>query len=426
MRLVIVGGVAAGLSAASRARRLSPDLEITVLEKGQRISYGACGLPYLIEGQVASVDALTVYRPEKFERERNIRIRTGAEVVALQHPRREVVLGSGERVKYDRLVWAAGARATRPPEFEGDPRVFVLHTDTDAERLQTYLQEKNPKTAAVLGGGYIGLEMATALRARGLKVVLYQETTDLLHREDAFLTGALLQHLERCRIETHLNTRAPANLSADVIVAATGLRPNTTVAAEAGVEVGRTGAIRTSEMLETNLNGIYAAGDCAETTHLVSGRPAWLPLGTTANKMGRIAGANAAGRRERFPGIVGTSLVRVAGLGVGLTGFSEIQARREGLAPVAARVSAPGKARYFWGRSVQVELVADRSTRRLAGGSVLGDEGVAGRIDVIATALTMRMTVDDFAQLDLAYAPPYATAMDPLLIAAQQLLHLLD
>jgi CoA-dependent NAD(P)H sulfur oxidoreductase len=426
MRLVVVGGVAAGLSAASRARRVDAALEITVLEKGHRISYGACGLPYLIEGQVASIEALTVYKPEKFERERNIRIRTGAEVVAVQHPRREVVLASGERVKYDRLVWAAGARPAKPAEYAADPRAFVLHTDIDAGRLQAYLRDKNPKTAAVLGGGYIGLEMATALRARGLKVTLYQETTDLLGREDAFLTGALLSHLERCRIETHLNTRGPAQLDADLILTATGLKPNAVVAAEAGVELGRTGAIRTTEMLETNLHAVYAAGDCTETTHLVSGRPVWLPLGTTANKMGRAAGANAAGRRERFPGITGTALVRVGGLAVGVTGFSELQARREGFSPVVARVSAPGKARYFWGRKVQVELAADRSSRRLLGGSVLGDEGVAGRVNVIATALTARMTVDDFAQLDLSYAPPYATAMDPLLIAAQQLLHLLD
>jgi NADPH-dependent 2,4-dienoyl-CoA reductase/sulfur reductase-like enzyme len=426
MRVVVVGGVAAGLSAASRARRLDASLEITVLEKGRRISYAACGLPYLIEGQVASVDALTVYKPEKFERERNIRIRTGAEVVSLQHPRRELVLANGERVKYDRLVWTSGAREVKPSEYADDPRAFVLHTDADAEKLQGYLRDRNPKTAAVLGGGYIGLEMATALRARGLKVSLYQETTDLLGREDAFLTGALLSHLERCRIETHLNTRAPARLDADLILTATGLKPNVTLAAEAGIELGRTGAIRTTETLETNLHGVYAAGDCAETTHVVSGRPIWLPLGTTANKMGRIAGANVTGRRERFPGIAGTSLVRVGGLAVGLTGFSELQARREGFSPVVARISAPGKARYFWGRQVQVELTADRSSRRLVGGSVLGDEGVAGRVNVIATALTMRMTVDDFAQLDLSYAPPYATAMDPLLIAAQQLLHLLD
>jgi len=426
MRLVVVGGVAAGLSAASRARRVDPSLEIIVLEKGERISYGACGLPYLIEGQAKSIEQLIVYKPEFFERERDIRIRTHSEVTAIHHGRREVILANQERIKYDRLVWAAGARPRTPQEFRNDPRAFSLHTDKDAERLQAFLDEKRPKTASVVGGGYIGLEMAGALRARGLSVILYQDTTDLLNREDAFFTGALLQHLQRCGIDVRMNTRAPSDPGTDLILCSAGLQPNTEIPSDAGIEIGRTGAIRTNERTETNLNGVFAAGDCAETTHVVSGRPAWLPLGTTANKMGRVAGANAAGRRERFTGIAGTTIVRIGGLGVAVTGFSELQARREGFSPVAARIHGRDKAKYFWGKGVQVELVADRSSRRLLGGSILGEDGVIGRINVIATALTGRLTVEDFSQIDLAYAPPYATAMDPLLIAAQQLARLLD
>jgi len=426
MRLVVVGGVAAGLSAASRARRIDPSLEIVVLEKGERISYGACGLPYLIEGQAKSIEQLTVYKPEFFERERDIRIRTRAEVTAIHHGRREVVLADGDRVKYDRLVWAAGARPRKPPEYKDNPRAFVLHTDRDAERLQAFLNEKRPQTAMVIGGGYIGLEMAGVLRARGLRVTLCQDTTDLLNREDAFLTGALLQHLHRCGIEVRMNTRAPSEPGTDLVLCAAGLQPNTAIPAEAGIEIGRTGAIRTNERTETNLSGVFAAGDCAETAHIVSGRPVWVPLGTTANKMGRVAGANAAGRRERFPGIAGTSIVRIGGLGVALTGFSELQARREGFSPAVARIHGPDKPKYFFGHGVQVELVADRSSRRLVGGCIVGEEGVLGRINVIATALAGRLSVEDFGNVDLGYAPPYATAMDPLLVAAQQLLRLLD
>jgi NADPH-dependent 2,4-dienoyl-CoA reductase/sulfur reductase-like enzyme len=424
MRLVVVGGVAAGLSAASRARRLDPSLEIVVLEKGQRISYGACGLPYLIEGQAGSIEELTVHRPQVFERERDIRIRTGAQVVTIRHPQREVVLSDGEHLHYDRLVWAAGAR----PERVEHPRAFALHTDEDAARLEEFLKRSAPKTAAVVGGGYIGLEMVGALRARGLAVSLYEAGPHLLHREDPALTARLVKELEKARVAVHLNTAVASldDLGVDLILTATGMQPNVTVPMEAGVELGRTGAIRVTDRMETNLHGIYAAGDCAETTHLVTGRPVWIPLGTTANKMGRVAGANAAGRRERFDGIVGTSIVRVLGLGVGTTGLSEAQARREGLNPVAARIEAADRPKYFRGRRVAVELLADRSTRRLLGATITGEEGVLGRINVIATALAARMKAEDVAALDLAYSPPFSPVMDPLLIAAQQLLKLLD
>lgn len=419
MKLVVVGGVAAGLSAASRARKLDPRLEIEVLEKGARISYGACGLPYWIEGQVRSFDELVVFTPEKFERERNVRVRTGCEVTALRHPQREVVLASGERVRYDRLVWATGAR---PVRWSG-PRCFSLHTDTDAAALQAFLSSRAPGRAAVVGGGYIGLEMATALRARGWRVALYEENPNLLGRDCVALTELIKAELERAGVEVRTGTRVegPETLTEDLIVPALGLTPNVVIAREGGIEVGRTGAIAVDERQETNLQGVFAAGDCAEALHRVTGRPAWIPLGTTANKTGRVAGANAAGRRERFAGIAGTSIVRVGGLGIGLTGLSEPQARREGFQPVSVRISAREKPKYFWGRTVDVILVADRLTGRLLGGGVFGEQGVAGRINTIATALTARLTVDDFAQLDLAYAPPYADVHDPLLIAAQQL-----
>lgn len=425
MRLLVVGGVAAGLSAASRARRLDASLEIVVLEKGARISYGACGLPYLIEGQVRSLDELTVYSPAFFEKDRDIRIRTGCEVTAVQHGRREVVLRSGERVSYDRLVWAAGARPVLP--FSG-PNVFSLHTDQDAQRLMDFLRDRNPRTAAVVGGGYIGLEMATALRARGLAVTVHHDSTTLLHREDDWLTKRVSERLARCRIELRLNTRvtSPDSLGADLILVAAGLKANSELLADAGADIGRSGALRVDDRLETTLGGVFAAGDCCEAPHIVTGRPAWIPLGTTANKMGRIAGANAAGARERFEGIAGTSIVRIGGLAVATTGLSSQQARREGFSPAEVVVEGRDRPRYFQGRKVAVQLIADRNSRRLLGAAVLGDEGVAGRINVLATALAARMRAESLASLDLAYAPPYATATDPLLTAAQQLAKVLD
>ena len=194
------------------------------------------------------------------------------------------------------------------------------------------------------------------------------------------------------------------------------------LAVEAGIEIGRSGAIRTDDRMETSLRGVYAAGDCAEVNHIVTDRPTYIPLGTTANKCGRVAGANAAGARERFPGIVGTGIVGIFGMAFATAGFSVEQARAEGFAPVAARIDAPAKPRYFRGPRTTVELVADRASGRLIGGSVVGENGAAGRINVIATALRARLEVDDFAQLDLAYSPPFASLWDPVLIAAQQLM----
>ena len=426
-RLVVIGGVAAGLSAASRARRLDRSLEILVLEKGSTISYGACGLPYYIEGRVESAGQLIVYTPEYFRRERNIEVRTNAEVAAISHSRREVGLASGERIKYDRLVVATGARPDRTAITGADAaHVFTLYTLDDAERLRSFLQERGPKRAAVIGAGYIGLQAADALRANGLAVTLFASENDLLGRQDAELTKLIARHLERFHVGLRLNTpvRSVDGPGFDVVVLSPGLKPNVELAQEAGIEIGRTGAIRTGDRMETNLSGVFAAGDCVETTHLVTGRPVWIPLGTTANKTGRVAGASAAGARERFPGIVGTSIVRVCGMAVGMTGFSTAQARKEGFDAIAARIQTLDRARYFrwWVKPTTVELVVDRRTRWLLGATVTGfGDGVAGRINVTAAALAAKMTVEDFEHLDLCYAPPFAPVWDPLLVAAQQL-----
>jgi CoA-dependent NAD(P)H sulfur oxidoreductase len=250
----------------------------------------------------------------------------------------------------------------------------------------------------------------------------------LLTWEDERLTQILLERLQRCQIGVNFNAtvRSPDDVPCDLAVFTAGFTPNAAAPAEAGVELGRTRAIRVNDRQETNLAGLYAAGDCAEVNQLITGRPVWIPLGTTANKTGRVAGSNAAGKRARFDGVVGTSIVRVGGLAVGLTGLSESAARQEGFSPVSVRVDAPDKALYFRGRRVTVILVADRATGRLLGAAVLGDEGVVGRINTVAAALTAHMKADVFADLDLAYAPPYATVNDPLLVAARQLTKLLN
>ena len=411
MRLVVIGGTAGGLTAAGRARRLDASMEIVVLEKGPAISLSACGLPYFVEGRVHSIGELHAYTAERFAKDRGVIVRVNAEAAAIAHGRREVTLVGGERIKYDKLVIATGASG--PPNG--------LHTAADAERLK----QSRAKTAMVIGAGYIGLEAAEALRARGMRVRVFQSSPFVLGREDAALTRLIARQLALFRVELRLNTKAPEP-GDELVVNATGVEPNVALAAEAGVELGRTGAIRVNERMETNLGGVYAAGDCAEAMHLVTGRPVWIPLGTTANKMGRVAGSNAAGRRERFAGIVGTSIVRVCGLGVGVTGLSAAEAKREGFDPVQSAIDARERPAYFRGRPVHVSLVADRRTRRLLGGVVAGEYGVEGRIGIVATAITNKMRVEDFAMLDLAYAPPFAPVWDPLLVAAQNREKLFD
>ena len=425
MALVVVGGVAAGLSAAARARRIDPRLEIIVLEKGPVISYGACGLPYFVEGRVEKSSQLIVYTPEYFRKERQIDVRIHSRVTAISHPRREVVLESGARVGYERLVIATGARSEIPGiTGTNAPHVFTLYTLDDAERMRAFLRERRPQSAAVIGAGYIGVEAADALRRNGLAVTIFEASQYALLREDPDFTAAVRKQLERHKVEFRTGERISnvENLRYDMIVLAAGFKPNVQLAAEAGIETGRTGAIRTDDRMETNLRGVFAAGDCAEVNHLVSGRPTWIPLGTTANKTGRVAGANACGGRERFPGVVGTSIVSIFGTAFATTGFSAAQARTEGFIPVTARVEANTRPKYYAATRTTVELVADKTSRRLIGGSVIGEDGANGRIDVIATALQTRMRIDEFEQLDLAYSPPFSPVWDPLLIAAQQLL----
>jgi NADPH-dependent 2,4-dienoyl-CoA reductase/sulfur reductase-like enzyme len=434
VRLAVIGGQGAGLSAASRARRVGPGLEIVVLEKGDTISYVACALPYYVEGRVASENDLTVRDAGYFERQLGIQVRTRTAVREIRHARRELLLSGGERLAYDRLIIATGARPDRSVLGAKPPlEAFTLHTLEDARRLRDFIETRRPRRAAVIGAGYIGLEAADVLRARGLDVTVFEASGYVLGRPDSDLAAEVRDELTRAGIELRLGTPATGveagrvnGLACDVIVAAAGSLPNVELAAEAGIQLGATGAIAVDERMETSLPGVFAAGDCAEALHLVTGRPAYIPLGTTANRMGRVAGACAAGGRERFAGIVGTSIVKVCRLGVAMTGLSAAEARKEGFDPVSARITALDHPKYFHGKPTTVGLTADRRSRRLLGGTVTGEAGVPGRINVIAQAITCRMRVEEFEQLDLAYTPPFTPAVDPVLVAARQLLKLLD
>lgn len=444
-RLVVIGGVAAGLSAASRARRVNPQLEILVYEKGQDVSYSACGLPYLISKQVRDADSLRVYSPEFFRSRRNIQVFTNHAVAEFSVTNRRVTVipaagGEVQEIHYDRLVIATGAKPARPAvpgaDLEG---IFHVNDLQSTLALERFLESERPRAATIIGAGYIGLEMAEALASRAIQVTLLERCAGLFEAVDddvaARIEAELASHgvrlVKGAAVTAFLGDRKArvrrvawesGETETSCVVLATGVRPRVKLAEDAGIRIGRTGAIAVNEYLETSEPAVFAAGDCAETTHLVSGRPVYFPLGTTANKQGRAAGENAGGGRARFAGIVGTAATKVFALEVARTGLNLAQARESGYTARAASVRAADRARYLHGKDILVKLAADRHSGRLLGAQMVGEGGVAKRIDVLAAALHARMTVEQVAQLDLSYAPPFSTVWDPILIAAQEML----
>ncbi|MHB8656287.1 MAG: FAD-dependent oxidoreductase [Terriglobia bacterium] len=444
-RLVVVGGVAAGLSAASRARRVNPHLEILVYEKGPDISYSACGLPHLVAGVVENADALRIYSPEFFQSKRNIQVLTGHEVTEVSPGSRSVTIitpggGNFKRVHYDRLILATGAEPARPAVPGIDlGGIFHVTNLQSTVALKAHLEAQHSRTAVIIGGGYIGLEMADALTARGIKVTLLERSAGLFESVDDDIAAPIEKELEARGVRLIKDAPVAAILGdregrarrvtwengeteTDCVVLATGVRPRVQLAEQAGIQLGATGAIAVSDRMETSEAAIYAAGDCAEAMHLVSERAVYFPLGTTANKQGRVAGDNAAGGRSRFAGIVGTAAVKVFSLELARTGLNLAQAKEAGFTARAATVRAAEHARYLGGKDIIVKIVADQASGRLLGAQMVGSAGVAKRIDVFATALQARMTVEQVSQLDLSYAPPFSTVWDPVLIAAQEML----
>lgn len=441
-RLVIIGGVAGGLTAAAWARRQSDALRITVIEKGEEISYSECGMPYAFSGQVRSLDALVRYRPQEFAAERDTEVVTGAraETISLSNQCVEVrSLHSNEARKhyYDYLIIATGARPVRPRiegiDLEG---VFTLRHMPEARALNNYLKSANPRRALIVGAGFLGLEMAEALSARGLAVTIVERSPRLLKGFEGRMRERLLSELHAHGIEVSFNQSLTAvegrervaraitdsgPIEADLIIIGVGIAPEVELARAAGIRIGATGAIAVSETQSTNVPNIYAAGDCCEALHLVSQKPAYVPLGTTANKQGRVAGINAAGGRAQFKGIVGTMAVKVFNLEAASTGLTLEAAQEAGFMPRRVEAEALSRAGYYPGaQRIDTELVYDERTGRLLGAQMLGGEGVAKRIDVVAAALYARMRVDDLLQLDLSYAPPFATVWDAIQYAARK------
>jgi NADPH-dependent 2,4-dienoyl-CoA reductase/sulfur reductase-like enzyme len=438
-RMVVIGGVAGGASAAAKAKRENPELEVVVYEKSGFVSYGACGLPYVLSGEIPGLEKLLARTPEEFRRQ-GIAVHTRHEVVDVDPDLRVLTVfdhGEGRTFqdRYDYLVLATGAKPLIPPipgtEQEG---VYTLRSMEDGERLLKALP--GARRAAILGAGYIGLEVAEAFRKRGLEVTLLEAKDRPLPHWDTEVGDLLREELERHGVEVWTGVRVEALrgtgrveavetsegvVPADLVLLATGIRPNTGLAQAMGVTLGPTGAIATDEGMRTNLEGVYAAGDVAESFHRVLKRPYWLPLGDVANKHGRTAGSNIAGQEARFAGVVGTAIFKAFGLAVATTGLSLEAAQREGFRARKVFIQSRDGAHYYPGsQPLWVELVYEEGTERLLGGAVVAHGHGALRIDALAALLHREGTLEDLLGLDLAYAPPYSPVWDPLLIAAQQ------
>jgi NADPH-dependent 2,4-dienoyl-CoA reductase/sulfur reductase-like enzyme len=448
---VVVGGDAAGMSAASKAKRDDPGLDVVVFERGEWVSYGACGLPYYVKGAVESLDDLVTVTPETFREERGIDLRTNHEVVAIDPEAKTVAVESSEKrfeQPYGTLLLATGARAVEPPiDGMGLEGVFTLHSLPAARAVREYLgfdasgpidTEPAVDRAAVVGGGYIGIEMAEAFAEHGLEVHLFEMLPHVLQPFGERIAERVEEHLREQGVQVHLDTPVEAfvgdgrleairtpdgEVPVDVAMVGVGVAPNVDLAEAAGIELGGTGAIATDEYGRTNDEDVFAAGDCAEARHVVSGEPDHVPLALTANRAGRAIGQTVAGAPTQTGGIAGTAVLKAFDLEVARTGIvDEERAREVGFDPVSVAIDAESRAHYYPGGSpITIEMVADRGTGRLLGAAMVGREGVAKRIDTVATALDARMTLAEVETLDLSYAPPFSPVWDPVLTAAKVL-----
>ena len=444
-RTIVVGGVAAGMSAASQIRRRRPETKVTVFERGNYISYGACGMPYNIEDPDRSIEDLVVLSAEEARSQRGIDLRLRHDVTGIDLDRGAVTVKDLENDReldepFDALVLATGGRAVRLPLPGFDlPGVEVLRELGDGAAIKKILEDK-PRKAVIVGAGYIGMEMAHVLTVRGLEVTVLEKLPQLLpgwHEETVamveetlsghgvdFHTGVTVEGAEAGPAgRVAAVSTDGGRYDADLVLVAAGVRPNVELASSSGLRIGDTGAIWVNQHQQTSHDQVWSAGDCAEAYHRILRRNVWIPLGTTANKQGRIAGANVLGVGQRFRGIVGTAGFVVFDLEVARSGIGEEEAAAEGFDPVAVSIRQSSRAHgYPGGVPIQVHLVADRETGLLLGGELVGREGAALRVDILAAALAGHMTVADLQNFDLVYAPPFAPVWDPLLVAANQLI----
>jgi NADPH-dependent 2,4-dienoyl-CoA reductase/sulfur reductase-like enzyme len=445
-RLLVMGADAAGMSAASQARRrLGPqELQIVAFDRGNFSSYSACGIPYLVSGVVDDVESLVVRSAETFRAKQSIQVHLRHEVLDLDLERGVVVVddresGHQREEGFDDLMLATGAVPVRPPlPGAGAEGVFGVQTLDDGLALRAFVCDRQPRQAVIVGSGYVGLEMAEALCALGVETHLVDVAPQPLTRLDPDMGALVADALRDFGAVLHLGqevagfeTGAGGEVSAvmtsegclpaQVVVLGLGVRPNVALAEAARVDVGPSGAIAVDRRMHTSHPAVWAAGDCAEKRHRVSGARVAVALGTHANKEGRVAGINLGGGDATFPGVIGTAATKVGPLEVARTGLSEGEAADAGFVTDAVTSESTTRAGYYPGAEpVTIKLVVERGTGRLLGAQIVGREGAAKRIDALAVAVWNEMTVDDLLGVDLSYAPPYSPVWDPVVAAARR------
>jgi len=446
LRLLVIGGVAAGTKGAAKARRDNPEMEIVIITDEPYISYAGCGLAYFVGGIVDKREKLFARSPEEFKAKQNITVLTRHHAGRINTYDRTVKvndLSSGKVIDmpYDRLLIATGASVSIPPVEGVDLRgVFTLHTISDADSIRAFLAEHAVRHACIIGGGYIGAEMAENFAGLGINATVFEQAGHIMPQLfDPDISSPVREHMEAKGVRIFTGAiverilgdaggtvravvASGAEYECGILILATGVKPNVRLAREACIILGPTGAIRVDRRMETSVRGIYAAGDCAESIHLVSGKPCWFPLGSTANKQGRVAGANIAGGNKAFHGVLGTSVVKVFDLTAGRTGLNERESREAGFNPLSVMVTTPVRAGYYpGGGNITLKLTADRGSQKLLGAQAYGDSTVDKVIDTMAAALMGRLSVSDMTNVDIAYSPPYSMALGTVIVAASVL-----
>ena len=447
-KLVVIGGDAAGMSAASKVRREQPDFEIIVFEKSEFTSYSACGIPYFISGKVENLEELIVRSPSEFIKKYNIQVKTLHEVLEVDTDNNKVLVHNyNDKTQfwesYDQLLIATGGKAFCPDvENHTADGIFGIQTLNSGKKVDAFITKHEPKKAVIVGGGYIGLEMAEALILKGIDVTIINRSKEVMSTLDPDMgkkVHDVLQNLgvtiynlesldyfeEKDGIVTGVVTDKKT-IKTDLVILGMGTAPNTSFLTKSKIKLSDKKAIKVNRFQQTNIKNVWAAGDCAETKNLVSKKPFYIALGTVANKTGLVAGTNIAGGTIKFPGVVATAVCKICVFEIARTGLLEKECKELKIDFVSTVIKSKTRAHYYpEAKDIFVKLIAEKKTGKLLGGQIIGEEGAAKRIDVLATALSNKLTLQNIIDLDLSYAPPFSPVWDPVQTAARKLINMI-
>lgn len=437
MKILVIGAVAAGTSAAAKARRNDEQAEIKIFDMDSEISYSSCGLPYYIGTEVESRELLVPRDAKFFKKKYNVDVYTRHQVLEINPAEKFLSIKNMDTEEifyetYDRLIIATGARSVQPGiEGINKSNIFSLRNVGSAENIRNFIINKKPQNAVIVGSGFIGLELVENFMARGINVTVIEMADQVMASLDKDIAVYLQDYLREQGVNLILNDsvtrlegdasvtkvvlRSGKTIDTDFVIMSVGVKPNVELAKNAGIEMGVTGAIKVNSKMQTSIDDIYACGDCAEGYSLITGKPVYRPLGSTANKMGRIAGDQITGGTLEFRGILGTGIFKVFDMTVAQTGLSEKEAIKDGYDVEVCHNIKPDKPEYFHGKEMVIKAVADRKTGRVLGAQIVGKSGVDKRIDVFVTAISFGAKAEDLFHLDLAYAPPFSTTKDPVM-----------